>query len=126
MIVKSLIDKVMLREGKEYFAFEITFVKKSGEVYYRVVTEFGALGLIESKNFTILNGSLKNMVYEETDKQIIIQLSEIKELADKSLDIEGVWGEYYDNTNMEVCYKIAEIVKKEAKAQGIEIPEPEW
>lgn len=124
MIVKSLKDIRGLKEGKNYFAFEITIIKKNSKVHYRIVSDSGVLGLIESEYVTILNGNLENMVYVDTESEITIQLSEIKILADKCLDINGIWVEYFERSNMEVYNKIGEIIKAEAKLQGIEIPEP--
>lgn len=72
--IKRIKGTMRLSEGEEYIASEITINKVNRKAYFKIESEDGNMGLIESKNVSILNASLDNMVYKETEGIITIKL----------------------------------------------------
>lgn len=124
MIITCIEDyKEYLKKDKDYLVIEVYISLRKQSISYRTVDEDGVLAIYDSDLFTIKNPTLNSYSIKVRDLDVQIMLNALLELDKVSINIEGIWGEYFDKEE-KVIINIHQIVKEHARVEGVVIPEP--
>lgn len=125
MIVKCIREPKYggITKNEIYMVVSIEIIKEK-PIHYRLVSDIGVTALYEGELFDIINSSLTEMNYTEKRGNIAIELTDIQVLSEKTMHLDGVWGEYYDTKDVSFVKEVHNAIKKYAKKMNYPIVEP--
>jgi len=124
MIVSCLENyRESLIKGKDYLVIEIYTNVRTQKISYRVCDEQGVLAIYNHNLFEVKNPSLNKYAIKINSLNTKIMIDRLLELDKSSMNLEGLWGDYFDGDKEKIS-NVHQVIREHAKFEGIIIPEP--